>query len=149
MTYCFLYRFLLEGIFDLTLERGPTVADGHVDFVSRNIGIPFESIDHSIGKVNVSPFGRFGQTHFDIIDYGLHTMNAVSGLLGGLLFRIRIDPAAQRDNSILDKEISGTIIDHDRPRQILIVPATTTKGNGLDPHFRCRLNIIGGIETSV
>src|SRR5438067_12415221 len=45
----------------------------------------------------------------------------------------------------MSEEISGAIVDHYRPCQILITPATTAKRNGLDIHFRCRFNIVGRI----
>src|ERR1700761_5859106 len=92
---------LLEAVFDLAFERHPAVADRHIQFVSRNSDIPLEGVEHSSSNVGVGAFGSAWQVHLDVVDDRLDAMNAMSGRFGSQLFQIRIDPASQRDDSIL------------------------------------------------
>src|ERR1700685_1872768 len=94
--------YLLEVVFDLTLERYPAFADRHVHFVSWKTSIPLERVDYSSSQVGVGAFSKAGQAHLDIISYCLHARNAMSGFLGSHLFQIRIDPASQGGNPVLD-----------------------------------------------
>src|SRR5260221_3397396 len=93
---------LLKAEFDLAPECDPALADRHIQFASRNSGIPPEGIEDSFGQVGVGAFGRAGQSHLDVVGNRLDATHAVCGILRRQLFQIRIDPASQHDNTILD-----------------------------------------------
>ncbi len=95
-------KSFLVAVVDLALECHPAIADSHLYSVSRNICFPPEGVDHGFGKVDIGAFGRAGQAHLDVVDYCLDATNAVSGFLGSDFFEVRIDPAGQRDDAILD-----------------------------------------------
>src|SRR2546430_2112718 len=109
--------YLLEVVVDLALERYPALADRHVHFVSWNSCVPLEGIDHSSGKVDVGAFSRAGQAYLNVVGYCLDVRNAVSGFLSSDLFQIRIDPASQSDDPILDRDTDFVRLDARIPLQ--------------------------------
>src|SRR5258708_9316509 len=93
---------LLKAIFDIALERHPALADRHVQFASRNSGIPSEGIEDGFGQVGVGAFSRAWQTHLDVVGDRFDARHAMSRILRRQLFQIRIDPSSHSDDALLD-----------------------------------------------
>ena len=138
---------LLEGVFDFALERHPAFTHRHGHGSRRNSGIPLERSERGSGHVLVGAFGSTGQAHLDVVDDRLDPTHAVSGLFGVNLFQVRIDPAGQRDDAILDRDTDFVGLDSRIPLQFFQdISLDFFICTGANRHVACLLFILCGLN---
>jgi hypothetical protein len=94
--------FLLVFPFHLAIERYPPLTDGHFHRVARDGRVPLQRPSRRRGDVGVGALGLEGQPHLDVVGDRLDARRAERGIFGRPLLGVRIDPAGERDDAVLD-----------------------------------------------